>query len=152
MNDPLANGPNSSATVDLSGVTHYSPCDIIKAWLHSPDGRLDRESDLMYSTTTPYAEIKSVRPCLTSFGAQIVQEELVREAKSAVEPCKVFTLDCTQGIGWHSPFDVPNTSWGKLLTYTDLGGIRQWDRVTGPSVLQAQQAYTLTESSFSQFQ
>jgi len=33
-----------------------------------PDGHLDRESDLMYSTTTPYAEIKSVQP---SFGAQI---------------------------------------------------------------------------------
>src|SRR5882762_10920994 len=49
----------------LAGNMKYSPADIINSWIHTKDGRLDRDSELMFSITTPFTEIKSVRPCLT---------------------------------------------------------------------------------------
>ena len=62
----------------------YSPADIINSWIHTKDGRLDRDSELMFSITTPFTEIKSVWPCLTSFAAQIIKRRLVKEATQAV--------------------------------------------------------------------
>ena len=50
------------------------------------DERLDRDSDLIYSTNTPFSEIKPVHPALTSFAVQKVKEKVVREAKEAVLP------------------------------------------------------------------
>jgi hypothetical protein len=41
--------------------------------------------DLMYSTTTPYTEIKPVRAALTSFAVQIVERKLISEVKKAVD-------------------------------------------------------------------
>ena len=38
----------------------------------------------MFSITTPFIEIKSVRQCLTSFAAQIIKRRLVKEAVQAV--------------------------------------------------------------------
>jgi hypothetical protein len=51
------------------------------AWLHSKDGCLDHDSDLMFSLDTAYMEIKPVRLCLTLFAAQMVSKKLVRKAK-----------------------------------------------------------------------
>jgi hypothetical protein len=45
---------------------------------------LDHDSKLMYSTSTPYTEIRPIRPCLTSFAAQIIGQRLSREAASVV--------------------------------------------------------------------
>ena len=70
----------------LSGRTSHTPGEILEIWWHHKDGRLDRDSDLMYSTSTPFSEIKPVRPALTSFAIQKVKEKVVREAKKAVLP------------------------------------------------------------------
>jgi hypothetical protein len=40
----------------------------------------------MYSTTTPYLEIKPARAAPTSFAVQVVEEKLVKEAVRAVRP------------------------------------------------------------------
>jgi len=45
----------------LGGYTDRTPADILNFWYHSPDGRLDEDSVLMYSITTPYTDIKPVR-------------------------------------------------------------------------------------------
>jgi hypothetical protein len=68
----------------LAGNMKYSPADIINSWIHMKDGCLDRDSELMFSITTPFTEIKSVWPCLTSFAAQIIKRRLVKEAAQAV--------------------------------------------------------------------
>ena len=61
----------------------HMPAQILHSWYHSKDGRLE-DSTLMFSTTTPYTEIRGVRECLTSFAVQIVERRLVREATNAV--------------------------------------------------------------------
>lgn len=80
-----------AATVSqfLRGNTKYSPCDIIDAWFRNRDGRVSDASDaseLMFSTTRPYSEIKEIRPCLTSFAVQTVCERLIKEAENAIKP------------------------------------------------------------------
>jgi hypothetical protein len=70
----------------LAGYTDRTPADILNFWFHSPDGRLDEESVLMYSVTTPYMHIKPVRACLTSFAVQIVERRLIQEATNATRP------------------------------------------------------------------
>ena len=58
----------------------------------------------MYSTSTPFAEIKPVRPALTSFAVQKVKEKVVQEAKEAVLPSSrlhATTSDCsTRKANW----------------------------------------------------
>ena len=44
----------------------------------------------MYSTSTPYIEIRNVRAGITSFAVQIVRKKLVAEAKQAVKPTSVL--------------------------------------------------------------
>ena len=70
----------------LGGYTDRTPADILNFWFHLPDSRLDEDSDLMYSVTTPYTNIKPVRGCLTSFAVQIVERRLIREATNATRP------------------------------------------------------------------
>ncbi|PPR02512.1 LOW QUALITY PROTEIN: hypothetical protein CVT26_011996 [Gymnopilus dilepis] len=71
----------------LRGTTEHTVSTILKLWFRSADGR-STSSDLseMYSTSVKYTEIKPARAALTSFAAQIVEKELVREAKNAVKP------------------------------------------------------------------
>lgn len=57
----------------LGGRAKRTVSDILNAWMTSPDGRLSANSSdrtLMYSTGTPYTEVKSVRAALTAFAAQ----------------------------------------------------------------------------------
>jgi hypothetical protein len=70
----------------LSGQTCHTPGEILEIWWRHKDGHLDRDSELMYSTSTPFSEIKPVRPALTSFAVQKVKEKVVQEAKEAVLP------------------------------------------------------------------
>jgi hypothetical protein len=70
----------------LSGRSQHSPGEILDIWWHHRDGRFDRDSELMYSTSTPFSEIKPVRPALSSFAVQKVKDKLVLEAKDAVLP------------------------------------------------------------------
>jgi len=69
----------------LTGGCIYTPGHIINSWFHSPYGR-EKDTSLMFSVTTPYTEISSVRSCLTSFAVQVVEQRLVQEATNAVKP------------------------------------------------------------------
>ena len=73
----------------IQGTGKYTAGMMLECWLKSPDGRLanvSSDTDLMYSTSTPYTEIKNVRAALTSFSFQVVHGRLVSEAKQAVKP------------------------------------------------------------------
>jgi hypothetical protein len=41
----------------LVGYTDRTPADILTSWLHLSDGRLDNDSELMYSFVTLYTDI-----------------------------------------------------------------------------------------------
>ncbi|KAJ7574896.1 hypothetical protein C8J56DRAFT_802350 [Mycena floridula] len=73
----------------LAGHTTHFPGEILESWLTCPDGRVgdfrDDDGFQMYSTVTPFTEIKPVRQCLTSFAAQISRDKLRREAQKAVD-------------------------------------------------------------------
>lgn len=68
------------------GLTKHPAGEIIKLWLNSKYGRLDRDSPDMYSPTTPYHQIRPIRACLSSFAVQLVAKKLVREAEEIVKP------------------------------------------------------------------
>ncbi|KAF8811180.1 hypothetical protein BYT27DRAFT_7221584 [Phlegmacium glaucopus] len=70
----------------LSSHCKHFPVQILQSWWHHRDGRLARNSDLMYSTTTPFHEIKPVHPAISSFAVQLVKSKVVKDAASAVEP------------------------------------------------------------------
>lgn len=69
----------------LSGQSKHSVGEILECWWRHKDGRHDRDSPLMYSTSTSFTKIKAVRPSLSSFAVQIMKDKLVREAKEAVK-------------------------------------------------------------------
>lgn len=72
----------------LAGRTTHRPAHIIDYWMSNKDGRIPRDSpdsNLLYSTTTPYVDIRPVRAALTSFAVQIIAKKLSREAESAVK-------------------------------------------------------------------
>ncbi|KAK1234278.1 hypothetical protein PQX77_002521 [Marasmius sp. AFHP31] len=77
-----------AATVSkwLRGETNRTPAQTLKQWVQHPYGRRHKDSPDMFSLNTPYEEINSIRPALTSFGAQVVQRELVSQARKAVKP------------------------------------------------------------------
>ncbi|KAI5888787.1 uncharacterized protein SCHCODRAFT_02671332 [Schizophyllum commune H4-8] len=56
----------------------------LSVWLKHPFGR-HPPRDLMYCVDLPYTEIRQMRPALTSFSAQLVKQQLVREAEEAIE-------------------------------------------------------------------
>ncbi|KAF8191273.1 hypothetical protein BJ912DRAFT_295157 [Pholiota molesta] len=68
----------------FNGNVKYPPSKILDCWYRHPYGRLERDSPYMYTTNTPYTELKPIRPALTSFAVQIVLKKLVAEAESAV--------------------------------------------------------------------
>ena len=67
----------------LNGKGGHFLADILNAWWMASDG--DNPSDEMYSVTTPYTEMKGIRPALSSFAAQIIEAQLVQEARVAVQ-------------------------------------------------------------------
>ncbi|TFY63099.1 hypothetical protein EVJ58_g3444 [Rhodofomes roseus] len=69
----------------------FTPAMLADTMLCHPYGSKQRkdlahEGQLMYSTTTNWKEIKSVRPALTSWAAQKIFKQLTREADEAVKP------------------------------------------------------------------
>jgi hypothetical protein len=84
----------------------------IHAWLNSLYAKIPANSpdnNLTYQLETPYKEIKPAKAALTSFAAQILTDELVREAESAVKP--------TSGL--HSM--LPSKSNPKEKEWADIG-------------------------------
>lgn len=70
----------------FNGKGKHTPAKIIENWYKHSYGRLERESELMFSLSTPYVDIGPVRPALSSFAAQIVSKKLLDEAEKAVDP------------------------------------------------------------------
>ncbi|KAF8166678.1 hypothetical protein BJ912DRAFT_1092378 [Pholiota molesta] len=68
----------------FNGNVKYPPAKILECWYKHPYGRLERDSPNMYSTDTPYSDLKPVRTALTSFAVQTVLKKLVKEAESAI--------------------------------------------------------------------
>ena len=106
----------------LAGNTRYTPADILMSWFHTPDGRLDRESDLMYSVLIPYSNIKPVRPCLTSFAVQIVEQQLLREARLATRPSSGL-----HAVVSRKSSNIKKTEWADIgaTTVPDIARILQ---------------------------
>ncbi|KAF8958799.1 hypothetical protein BDZ97DRAFT_1940816 [Flammula alnicola] len=94
----------------FNGDGEYTPATILLNWIKHPYGRLQCNSPLMFSTSVPYTSIKPVRPALTSFVAQIVQDKLVSEAEDAI---KVSS-------GLHLSLSDHKTA-AKKLEWTDIG-------------------------------
>jgi hypothetical protein len=63
------------------GQDKYIVSDILHCWFRSPDGqpRTLSEHERMYSTLTLYSGIRTGRPPITSFAAQIVKIRLLKE-------------------------------------------------------------------------
>jgi hypothetical protein len=91
----------------LNGKGQYFLADILSAWWASGDG--DEFSETMFSVTTPYTEMKSVRPALSSFAAQIVEARLLQEACAAVH----------ESSGLHA--SVTSKTQDGLVEWADLG-------------------------------
>jgi hypothetical protein len=75
----------------------------------------------MYSTSTPFSEIKPVRPALLLFAVQKVKDKLVREAKDAMLPSSglhATTSDySTRKANWAD--DFARNQQARLLPITD---------------------------------
>jgi hypothetical protein len=70
----------------LSGWSKHSPSEILEIWWHHRDSHLDRDSELMYSMSTPFTEIKPVRPA---------QDTLLAVQQACTASQGIF-----QSIGW----------------------------------------------------
>ncbi|KAJ7706777.1 hypothetical protein B0H17DRAFT_850412, partial [Mycena rosella] len=72
----------------LSGRGLFTPSMILSCWLQSSDGVLPADSPHladMFSSETPYTEIRPVRPAMTSFALQTVGAFFVQRAEVAVK-------------------------------------------------------------------
>ncbi|KAJ3559455.1 hypothetical protein NM688_g327 [Phlebia brevispora] len=61
---------------------------ILKCWFEDPSGRPDSDSEeaqLMYTTDVPYLELTHARTIITSFAAQLVRDEMLREVRKVVK-------------------------------------------------------------------
>ncbi|KJA28108.1 hypothetical protein HYPSUDRAFT_801622 [Hypholoma sublateritium FD-334 SS-4] len=67
-----------------NGRTEHPPAKILHSWFTHPYGRHERESVDMYSTHTPYTELKPVRVALSSFAMQTILNKAVREVEAAI--------------------------------------------------------------------
>lgn len=89
----------------LGGKGNYTPSDILTCWMSSPDGVLPAHDSRMYSTDTPYTEIRPVRAALTSFALQTVGDFLARGAEKAVQASSGLHVSLTsknpdKRMGW----------------------------------------------------
>jgi hypothetical protein len=70
----------------LTGETKVSVIKILELWIKSPYSlppERNEERQMLYSTKIDYHEMKYAWPAITSFAIQIVEEELISEAKKA---------------------------------------------------------------------
>ena len=60
---------------------------IVECWYQSADGRASVSGSIpMFATSPVYTEIKPAHAGLPAFAAQIVERELVREAREVIKP------------------------------------------------------------------
>lgn len=112
----------------LRGRSAHTPAEVLDLWMRHPYGRVSKASSEMFSfaTSHPYQEIRPVRPALTSFAVQVVQQELLTQARNAVEP--------SSGLHVHIPTQktpikpgVPTIDWRNIGVHTHdtIAGIHQ---------------------------
>jgi len=94
----------------FSGNGEYTPAKILSSWYQHPYGRLERESNLMFSTAVSYKDIGPVRPALSSFAAQTVAQKLFDEANRAIQT----------DSGLHVTLSTKKHA-AKRVEWTDLG-------------------------------
>ncbi|KAF8810223.1 hypothetical protein BYT27DRAFT_7186656 [Phlegmacium glaucopus] len=88
-NQPLQRSQTHATSISsfLQGKTSHTPTMIVQCWYQSTDGRASVSGSIpLFSTSPVYSEIKPARAGLTAFAAQIVERELVREAREVVKP------------------------------------------------------------------
>ncbi|KII83514.1 hypothetical protein PLICRDRAFT_119348 [Plicaturopsis crispa FD-325 SS-3] len=105
----------------LDGSGTHGPASVLEAWFRHPSGRHERDSSLMYSTTTPYTDISSVRPALSSFAAQLIAKKLVQEAEDAVKVASGLHVAISEKTG------SKEATWGDIgaTTMSHVQGIIQ---------------------------
>ena len=97
---------------------------ILNAWFQSGEEE-DAEQLMHFTTSVLYQNIRSARPALTSFAAQLVKKKLVQEAEAAVQPRS--GLHAMQQVSWA---DIHST------TVASVAGVIQklqrltWELVT----------------------
>lgn len=71
----------------LRGRSTRAVSDILELWIRHPYGVPDKDSPEMFSLTSErrYSAVRAVRPALTSFGVQIVQQQLSSQMREAVK-------------------------------------------------------------------
>lgn len=72
----------------LSGETRIGVSEVLQSWIHSSYGLPPgdhSEREFLYSTEVGYLNIRYARPAMTSFSAQLIQKQLVREAQKTVK-------------------------------------------------------------------
>ena len=88
-NQPIQRSQTHAITISsfLQGKTAHTPSMIVECWYQSADGRASASGSIpLFATSPVYTEIKPARAGLTAFAAQIVERELVREAREVVKP------------------------------------------------------------------
>ncbi|KAF9050825.1 hypothetical protein BDZ89DRAFT_593109 [Hymenopellis radicata] len=72
----------------LRGECARTPADIMQLWWTSPYGARHRDCPEMFSSRAAllYTTIRPVRPAMSSFAMQIVEERVVEQARTAVKP------------------------------------------------------------------
>ncbi|KAF8149764.1 hypothetical protein K438DRAFT_1779115 [Mycena galopus ATCC 62051] len=69
----------------LAGRNARCIAEVLELWLSSPDDAGYEQEEPMFSTTTPYTQIRHARAAFMSFAAQIVKTKLVKDIRAAVK-------------------------------------------------------------------
>jgi hypothetical protein len=88
-NQPIQRSKTHAMSISsfLQGKTAHTPSMIVECWYQSADGRASASGTIsMFASAPVYTEIKPARAGLSAFAAQIVEKELVREAREVVKP------------------------------------------------------------------
>ncbi|TFY79571.1 hypothetical protein EWM64_g4441 [Hericium alpestre] len=82
--------------------THHA-IDIVDAWFKHSYGRpKGEEKDMMYSTDMPAKDIKGARATISSFAAQLVEKQLVREMENVIKPSSGLHVITQSKTGKHA--------------------------------------------------
>ncbi|TFK48603.1 hypothetical protein OE88DRAFT_1683868, partial [Heliocybe sulcata] len=94
----------------LGGRSNYLPIQILQAWYKSPYGWPDDQTRaLMFSTAVSATDIGPSRPAISSFAAQLVEKQLIKEAEAAVGTSSGLVVKSTSKTG------------DALLQWSDVG-------------------------------
>ncbi|TFY80848.1 hypothetical protein EWM64_g3165 [Hericium alpestre] len=106
----------------LRGEDKHHPIHIIEAWFRHSYGRPQKEeSDAMYSIDLPAHDIKGAHAAISSFAAQLVAKQLVREEENVVKPSSGLHVIAQSKTGKHAL----DWSWLGPKLFDDVAAILQ---------------------------